>query len=137
MGGGAGAGGGAGPPPSFAMGGVMTPGGALQLNRYAGGGVASSPQMAIFGDGRTPEAYVPLPDGRSIPVNINVPQGYGQGGGAPVINVSQVNNISGTGLSKDELMAVMAQNNKDMAKQINASLPDRFAAIQRDPRRRG
>ncbi|MDO8683969.1 MAG: phage tail length tape measure family protein [Armatimonadota bacterium] len=54
-----------------ASGGVMTPSGMMQLNRYAGGGVAYSPQLAMFGEGRTPEAYVPLPDGRSIPATIN------------------------------------------------------------------
>lgn len=54
----------------FANGGVMTNKGALPLNRYAMGGVANSPQVAIFGEGRGPEAYVPLPDGRSIPVSM-------------------------------------------------------------------
>jgi len=54
----------------FANGGIMSSQGALPLNRYAGGGIANSPQMAIFGDGRGPEAYVPLPDGRSIPVTM-------------------------------------------------------------------
>ncbi|WP_245433687.1 hypothetical protein [Methylocystis hirsuta] len=52
----------------FADGGIMTSGGPLPLHRYAGGGIANSPQLAMFGEGRTPEAYVPLPDGRSIPV---------------------------------------------------------------------
>jgi hypothetical protein len=52
----------------FADGGVMTSRGPLPLRRYAGGGIADSPQLAMFGEGRMPEAYVPLPDGRSIPV---------------------------------------------------------------------
>jgi hypothetical protein len=55
-------------PFAFATGGIMTSQGALPLHRYATGGIASSPQMAIFGEGRGPEAYVPLPDGRRIPV---------------------------------------------------------------------
>jgi len=46
----------------------MTSAGRLPLNTYAGGGVANRPQLAMFGEGRTPEAYVPLPDGRRIPV---------------------------------------------------------------------
>lgn len=54
----------------FAKGGVMTGAGPLALNRYASGGVANRPQLALFGEGRTPEAYVPLPDGRSIPVRM-------------------------------------------------------------------
>lgn len=53
----------------FATGGVMTNTGPLPLKRYAGGGVAKSPQVAVFGE-RGPEAYVPLPDGRNIPVKM-------------------------------------------------------------------
>ncbi len=64
-----------------ALGGVMTSRGSVPLQRYAGGGIASSPQMAMFGEGSTPEAYVPLPDGRRIPVAM-------QGGGTNVtVNV--------------------------------------------------
>jgi tape measure domain-containing protein len=54
----------------FANGGVMTGKGPMPLKRYASGGVANSPQLAMFGEGSTPEAYVPLPDGRSIPVTM-------------------------------------------------------------------
>lgn len=54
----------------FANGGVMTSAGPLPLNTYAGGGIANTPQLALFGEGRGPEAYVPLPDGRSIPVKM-------------------------------------------------------------------
>ena len=57
----------------FAAGGIMTGHGSLPLARYAGGGVADSPQLALFGEGRLPEAFVPLPDGRSIPVTIAAP----------------------------------------------------------------
>lgn len=52
----------------FADGGIMTSGGPVPLRKYAGGGVATSPQLAMFGEGSQPEAYVPLPDGRRIPV---------------------------------------------------------------------
>lgn len=55
---------------SFANGGIMTSRGAIPLRTYAKGGVANTPQMAIYGEGSGPEAYVPLPDGRSIPVSI-------------------------------------------------------------------
>lgn len=54
----------------FADGGIMTSDGPVPLRRYAGGGVANSPQLAMFGEGATPEAYVPLPDGRAIPVKM-------------------------------------------------------------------
>jgi hypothetical protein len=66
---------------AFASGGIMTSFGPLALRRYAGGGVASSPQMAIYGEGSGPEAYVPLPDGRSIPVRMS---GNGGGGGTTI-----------------------------------------------------
>ena len=55
----------------FANGGIMTPSGPLPLKSYANGGIANSPQLTLFGEGKTPEAYVPLPDGRSIPVSLS------------------------------------------------------------------
>ena len=55
---------------AFANGGIMTEAGPMPLNRYASGGVVQSPQVALFGE-RGPEAYVPLPDGRSIPVKLS------------------------------------------------------------------
>lgn len=73
-----------------ANGGVMSSRGMLPLNKYASGGIADSPQMAIFGEGRRPEAYVPLPDGRNIPVKMD-------GGGG--INFSQTIIINGDGTS--------------------------------------
>lgn len=62
---------------SFEKGGIMTSAGAVPLHKYAMGGIANSPQLAMFGEGRTPEAYVPLPDGRRIPVHMQ-----GGGGGS-------------------------------------------------------
>jgi tape measure domain-containing protein len=64
-------------PVQSANGNVMTPNGAMKLNNYANGGIATSPQVSIFGEGRMNEAYVPLPDGRSIPVSM-------KGGGSNV-----------------------------------------------------
>lgn len=52
----------------FEKGGIMTSAGPVPLRAYAGGGIANSPQMALFGEGSRPEAFVPLPDGRRIPV---------------------------------------------------------------------
>jgi hypothetical protein len=53
-----------------AKGGIMTSDGMLDLSKYARGGVAKSAQIAVFGEGSMNEAYVPLPDGRSIPVTL-------------------------------------------------------------------
>lgn len=72
-------------PYAWANGGIMTSDGPLPLNRYAGGGVADRPQLAMFGEGRMPEAYVPLPDGRNIPVRMH---GQAQ---APAQNIRIVN----------------------------------------------
>jgi hypothetical protein len=64
----------------FAEGGVMTSAGPVPLRAYAAGGVATSPQMSLFGEGGTPEAYVPLRDGRTIPVSLQGGGGGGNGG---------------------------------------------------------
>lgn len=68
----------------FANGGIMTSEGPVPLRRYATGGVAYGRQFAEFAEGSRPEAYVPLPDGRSIPVTV---QGGGGGGGVVQANV--------------------------------------------------
>lgn len=65
-----------------ANGNVMTPDGPMPLNMYANGGIATSPQLSIFGEGRMNEAYVPLPDGRTIPVTMS-----GGGGSNVIVNV--------------------------------------------------
>jgi cell division protein FtsB len=65
----------------FEDGGVMTSSGPLPLRAYAAGGIARTPQLAMFGEGSMPEAYVPLPDGRSIPVTM-------QGSGGNINNIS-------------------------------------------------
>jgi phage-related minor tail protein len=67
----------------FANGGIMTSAGPLPLMTYANGGVADRPQLAMFGEGRKPEAYVPLPDGKRIPVSL---QGGGGGGNVTIHN---------------------------------------------------
>lgn len=69
---------------AFANGGIMTGAGEVPLRKYAMGGIANTPQLAMFGEGSTPEAYVPLPDGRTIPVTMT-----GNGGTNNVtVNVS-------------------------------------------------
>lgn len=75
------------PSGKFANGGVMSSGGPLPMNAYSNGGIATGPQLALFGEGRMNEAYVPLPDGRTIPVTM-------KGGGGSNINVQIINNNS-------------------------------------------
>lgn len=69
---------------NFATGGIMTKWGRAKMKEYAAGGIAHSPQISVFGEGTSPEAYVPLPDGRSIPVTM-------QGGNAPNIEINVIN----------------------------------------------
>ena len=71
----------------FAKGGVMSSGGPMPLRRYAEGGIARRPQLAMFGEGSMPEAYVPLPDGRTIPVTLD----GNTAGGAPNVTVNVIN----------------------------------------------
>jgi len=88
----------------FAKGGVMSSSGPLPVQSYASGGVATSPQLAVFGEGARNEAFVPLPDGKRIPVALQ-----GQGAGSMVVN--QTLNIT-TGVQQTvraELMQMMPQ----------------------------
>jgi phage-related minor tail protein len=91
----------------FANGGIMTGDGPVPLKKYASGGIANSPQLALYGEGSKPEAYVPLPDGRRIPVAM---QGGGGGNTSVVVNVdasgSQVQGDSGRG---EQLGRVISQ----------------------------
>ena len=79
----------------FADGGIMTNRGMKQLQYYANGGIARSPQLAVFGEGSKPEAYVPLPDGRRIPVVLSGSSGGGNtvigGSTSVVVNVDASN----------------------------------------------
>jgi tape measure domain-containing protein len=81
----------------FATGGVLSSMGSVPLKKYAAGGIANSPQMALIGEGDDNEAYVPLPDGRRIPVAL-------QGAGAAAAPNVQVNviNQSGTPVSAQQ-----------------------------------
>lgn len=88
-------------PTAHANGGVFGPNGVVPLNTYSKGGIASKPQLALFGEGRQNEAYVPLPDGRSIPVTMS---GDMMGGGGNTISPVNINiNVQsdGSGSSDD------------------------------------
>lgn len=74
----------------FANGGIMTEFGPAPLKKYARGGIANSPQLALFGEGSMPEAYVPLPDGRTIPVTLK-----GAVGGGDQVQINITVNESG------------------------------------------
>lgn len=108
----------------FADGGVMTEFGSLPLNKYSSGGVANSPQAAIFGEGSKPEAYVPLPDGRSIPVTMS--KNSGGGGGT---NVSVSVNFNGDGSST--AVNSDSQKGKDLATLISGMISNKIIQEKR------
>jgi hypothetical protein len=94
-----------------AGGNVMTSGGPLQLERFARGGVAKRPMLSLFGEGRQPEAYVPLPDGRSIPVTM---QGGGAAGGDIHVSIS----VDARGGGSDTDPAAAAQQARAIAEGV-------------------
>ncbi|EMQ3038583.1 tape measure protein [Escherichia coli H10] len=69
--------------PKFANGGIFGKDGVIPLQAYQKGGIANSPQLALFGEGDMNEAYVPLPDGRTIPVTLSTD---GMSGGGNVLS---------------------------------------------------
>ncbi|PUW87349.1 phage tail tape measure protein [Cronobacter sakazakii] len=63
---------------AHANGGIFGKNGAVPLRAYQTGGIATSPQLALFGEGSMNEAYVPLPDGKTIPVTLSGDVGGGK-----------------------------------------------------------
>ena len=68
-----------GTPWAFANGGIA-PGG---FTPFANGGMVTGPTMGLVGEGRYNEAIVPLPDGKSIPVEL-----AGGGSSSPTVIVN-------------------------------------------------
>ena len=95
----------------YANGGIA-PGG---FHAFATGGIATSPTLGLVGEGRYNEAVVPLPDGRSIPVNM-------RGGGTSVV----VNVIDNTGGE------VKKSVNKEMDEQGNMVIDIVLDALARN-----
>lgn len=98
---------------AFEKGGIMTPEGAVPLRAYSTGGIATSPQLALYGEGSMNEAYVPLPDGQNIPVVMT-----GGGNGANVeINIE---NNTGNAISADKISEMTTTNQRgEQVHQIN------------------
>lgn len=90
----------------FADGGVMTPTGPRKLKRFAGGGTSN--QAAIFGEAG-PEAAVPLPDGRSIPVKFRNTKAKTGGRTGGTTQINQVNNNDFRGADARAIAAISAK----------------------------
>jgi len=98
----------------FAQGGVMTSSGPMPLEKYAKGGIAREPQLALYGEGRKPEAYVPLPDGRSIPVSMS--------GGGNVNNVSVNVSVDNRGGTQTQTQAGGKDNSEEYSRQLGVAI---------------
>jgi tape measure domain-containing protein len=97
----------------FKDGGVAANGRPQALPKFASGGVANS--ASIFGEAG-PEAAVPLPDGRRIPVDLRMPSSGGSGG-ALTVSVS-------VGVQNGELVPLIAQISGEVAgRQIDQRTP--------------
>jgi lambda family phage tail tape measure protein len=59
------------------------------FTKFATGGIVKGPTLGLVGEGRYNEAVVPLPDGKSIPVDLS-----GMGGGAGAISTNIVINVN-------------------------------------------
>lgn len=107
----------------FADGGIASRGRPVALPKFAGGGIARS--ASIFGEAG-PEAAVPLPDGRRIPVDLRMPEPVRASGGmsasivvAPVFNVEN-GTPEGVDKLKNEIVPLIERVAKtEVAQQID------------------
>ena len=109
--------------PGFAFigsagGNVVDKQGAVPLRKFARGGITSGPVLSLAGEAG-PEAIVPLPDGRSIPVNM-------RGGGQKSVNIESLNI---TVENKGEDLNTDAQ--KQLAGQVQALVLDQIVNERR------
>lgn len=99
---------------AFANGGIMTGAGEVPLRKYAAGGIANSPQLAMFGEGSQPEAYVPLPDGRTIPVTMS--------GGGSTNNVTVNVSVDGSSSNMQSSGTQAAQLGNAVSKAVQSEI---------------
>jgi tape measure domain-containing protein len=91
-----------------ANGGIATGG----FRAFANGGVVSGPTMGLVGEGRYNEAIVPLPDGKSIPVQL-----AGGDGGNQIISNITVNVNNGQAQSN-----ATGSNSSEMGRKIEGAV---------------
>ena len=111
----------------FADGGIMTSRGPVPLRKYSGGGIATSPQLALFGEGSVPEAYVPVPSGR-IPVEL---RGGGMRGGMTVqtnisVNMAAPADGQGSGGRGGNMMEQARELGAIVTAMVNKNLQDQM-----------
>lgn len=113
-------------PENFAKGGVVQ-GGLSDLHAYAQGGpIVRKPHIALVGEGQYNEAVVPLPDGRSIPVDMRGGGSGAQQGASPEVNVTP--NITFQIQSLDPRGTVEVLLEPEVQKSLRAALTDSLIA---------
>lgn len=113
---------------AFEDGGIMSSMGSAPLKKYASGGIANSPQLAMFGEGDMPEAYVPLPDGRSIPVTMS---GSASVSGASAGNVAINITVHQNGSESSQMAGDNAAAYKVMGERIKQVVREEIIGQQR------
>ena len=79
--------------PAFANGGIAQGG----FRAFASGGIVTGPTLGLVGEGRYNEAVIPLPDGKSVPVDLG-----GMGGAGNQITSNIVVNVNSDGQSQSQ-----------------------------------
>lgn len=110
----------------FADGGIAANG----MRKFANGGVSN--RAAIFGEAG-PEAAVPLPDGRRIPVDLRMPQVPSSGSSGPSsVTIAPVFNVqNGTPDGIDKLKTEIVPLMRQVARSEVATLFDRSAKFKK------
>lgn len=96
------------------------------VTAFANGGMVNGPTLGLVGEGKYNEAIVPLPDGRSIPVQMKGGGGglreamngnTGRASNSPILNMSfQSTNINGVEyVSRDQLEQAMVATRRQAA----------------------
>lgn len=102
----------------FAKGGVAAHGRPQPMQTFARGGVSRT--AAIFGEAG-PEAAVPLPDGRRIPVDLKMPNG--SGGGAQNVHVTVGVSTDGNGNLMPFVESVARNEASRSTAQLSKNIP--------------
>ena len=113
-----------------ANGGIFGREGVVPLRAYQKGGIATSPQLAMFGEGTMNEAYVPLPDGRTIPVTLSA-ESAGKSTGNAVSPVSIQINVTKDGRTSESSSGSESNLWNGAARQIKSIVLETIAEEKR------
>ncbi|MCG5569184.1 tape measure protein [Klebsiella pneumoniae] len=113
-----------------ANGGIFGREGVVPLRAYQKGGIATSPQLAMFGEGSMNEAYVPLPDGRTIPVTLSA-ESAGKSTGNVVSPVSIQINVTKDGRTSESSSGSESNLWNGAARQIKSIVLETIAEEKR------